>query len=71
MRGSEVLTSVVKCRWVKCSESLSNRVPNIIRRYIDHKKFAVYIWLFRLSHSFVVFWAHFFIAYMIVLYAFA
>jgi hypothetical protein len=35
-----MLTSEVKCVWLTCSEGLSNRLSNIIRRYTDHMKFA-------------------------------
>ena len=44
MIGNEVSISVVKCSWVKCSgvlqcsDGLSNKVPNIIRRLMDNMK---------------------------------
>jgi hypothetical protein len=65
MRGSEVSTSVVKC-----SEDLSNRVSNIIRRYIDNMKFAACM-AFHLPHSFIFCWFHFLSLYiwLYVLYA--
>ena len=38
-----MLTSRVKCSWVKCTEGFSNRVPNVIRTYVDYTKFADFI----------------------------
>ena len=67
---SVVKCSLVKCSLVKCSKVLqcndgtSNKVSNIIRRYIDSRKLLL-ICILLLSHSFV-FFRFLFYQYMVV-----
>jgi hypothetical protein len=53
---------VVKCsRVLQCSDGLSNKVSNIIRRLMDNiKLLLIYILLLLLSHSFVFFRFYFY-----------
>jgi len=64
-----VSTSVVKCSWVKCSESPSNRVSNIIRRYKNYMRFAAYMVFSFITFFRVLLVQFFIIVCMIVCYA--
>ena len=67
--------NVVKCSWVKCgavlqcSDGLSNKVSNIIRRLMDNMKFLL-ICILLLSRSFIFFRFYFSINVYMVLFPF-
>jgi len=50
-------------KWSECGESLSKRVPNIIRGYIDHTKFATYM-----AFSFIIFLHVLLVLFFIIVY---
>jgi hypothetical protein len=61
---------VVKCSgMLQCSDGLSNKVSNIIRRLMDNMKLLL-ICILLLSHSFIFFRFYFFINVYMVLFLF-
>ena len=51
---------------MKCGEVLNNRVSNIIRRYTDHTKLAVYMTLWFITFFHILLVPFFIIVYMVV-----